>query len=81
MYAPTNAGKSLISQYFPLAVGGWVLVIIPLTRLGNEQVERVNRISGLRADLLHDQSNTKTNRSKLRQSLSIPVSEGGLSHR
>ena len=81
LYAPTNAGKSLVSQFFPLAVGGWVLVIIPLTRLGKEQVERVNRIPGLRADLLHEESNTKTNRSRLRQLLSVSVHEGGLSHR
>ena len=56
-------------------------MIIPLTRLGKEQVERMNRIPGLRADLLHEQSNTKTNRSRLHQLLSVPVHEGGLSHR
>jgi hypothetical protein len=52
------AGKSLIAQSYPLLCSGWVLCIIPLTRLGDEQVKKLNSVSGLRAFLLHDKTNT-----------------------
>ena len=58
LYAPTSAGKSLIAQSYPLLCSGWVLCIIPLTRLGDEQVKKLNSVSGLRAFLLHDKTNT-----------------------
>jgi superfamily II DNA helicase RecQ len=30
LYAPTNAGKCLIAQAYPLLFPGWILCIIPL---------------------------------------------------
>ena len=49
LYAPTNAGKSLIAQVYPLLrIHSWVLCIIPLTRLGEEQVKNLQALPGVR---------------------------------
>ena len=68
LYAPTNAGKSLIAQAYPLLCPGWVLCISPLTRLGEEQVNKLASL-GLKGFLLHDKSNTADGRQELRNAL------------
>lgn len=69
LYAPTGTGKSLITQVYPLLDPGWVLCIVPLTRLGDEQVAKITSLSGLRGFLLHDKSNTAEQRAMLRDAL------------
>jgi superfamily II DNA helicase RecQ len=69
LYAPTSAGKSLIAQAFPLFRPGWVLCIIPLTRLGEEQVNKLIPLDGLKGFLLYDKSNTADGRRELRDAL------------
>jgi superfamily II DNA helicase RecQ len=68
LYAPTSAGKGLIAQAYPLLCPGWVLCIIPLTRLGEEQVKKLASL-GLKGFLLHDKSNTADGRQELRNAL------------
>ena len=71
LYAPTSAGKSLIAQIYPRLRPGWVLSIIPLTRLGDEQVKTINAFPAtnafppLKAFLLHDQTNNAAGRQEL----------------
>jgi superfamily II DNA helicase RecQ len=72
LYAPTKAGKSLIAQAYPLLCPGWVLCIIPLTRLGEEQVNKLASL-GLKGFLLHDKSNTTDGRQELRNALFAPM--------
>jgi superfamily II DNA helicase RecQ len=69
LYAPTSAGKSLIAQAYPLLCPGWVLCIIPLTRLGEEQVNKLVPLGNLKGFLLHDKSNTVDGRQELRDAL------------
>jgi superfamily II DNA helicase RecQ len=69
LYAPTSAGKSLIAQAYPLLYPGWVLCIIPLTRLGEEQVNKLIPLGNLKGFLLHDKSNTADSRRELRNAL------------
>src|SRR5467141_1344487 len=69
LYAPTSAGKSLIAQAYPLLCLGWVLCIIPLTRLGEEQVDKLGPLGNLKGFILHDKSNTADGRQELRNAL------------
>ena len=71
LYAPTSAGKSLVGQIFPKICPGWVLCIIPLTRLGDEQVRKVNALPGLQGFLLHDDTNSASGRRQLMEALGV----------
>lgn len=71
LYAGTGAGKSLIAQIYPILRPGWVLCIIPLTRLGDEQVNKINKIEGLKGHLLYDKTNTSEGREALRTALDV----------
>ena len=57
-----KAGKSLIAQAYPLLCPGWVLCKIPLTRLGEEQVNKLASLRDLKGFLLHDKSDTADGR-------------------
>lgn len=69
LYAPTSAGKSLIAQVYPVLRPGWVLCIIPLTRLGDEQVRKINTFPGMQGFLLYDKTNTLAQRRVLLNAL------------
>ncbi|KAK5308932.1 hypothetical protein LTR93_012314, partial [Exophiala xenobiotica] len=76
LYAPTGVGKSLIQQVFPLICSGWVLCIIPISRLGEDQVEKIASLPNVHGFLLHEKTNTGEHRRKLRAALA----DGGCTH-
>jgi superfamily II DNA helicase RecQ len=79
LYAPTSAGKSLIAQVYPILHPGWVLCIIPITRLAQEQVKDISKLSGLNAVLLNGENNNPLQRAQIQQGIAAE-STGHITH-
>lgn len=77
LFAPTSAGKSLVSQCFPLFTSGWTLIIIPLIQLALEQQNKINAVPGLQAEFLYSENNTRD----FRKGLVNQIIDNQLTHR